>query len=376
MYESALIPEKGGTERITDLIMKGLESRGYNCMAMLELHKDGSIHYQGNHIADLYKFLIDHNVDVVINQMAYQTWLIDSFLNHGGRKWRNEGGKIISCLHFDPEQPSYLSLIMSKREKTVNDYWQIVKHSLLWPIYNRRHEMTTAAVYNHIYDCSDFFVLLSDSHLPYIKRILHREDYSRLTVINNPLTFPDISAPEILNQKKHQVLIVARMDEYYKRISLALKAWKLIQKKNQEHRDWQLIVIGDGPSLQDYKQYVKKQMLSNVIFMGQQSPEPYYRYASIFIMTSSKEGWGLTLTESLQRGVVPILMDSCPVFHDIIIDGDNGCYVKDGDVTAMADKIFALMNNADLLREYQQRALISASHFDINNIIDKWIKII
>ena len=110
--------------------------------------------------------------------------------------------------------------------------------------------------------------------------------------------------------------------------------------------------------------------------MGQQSPEPYYRYASIFIMTSSKEGWGLTLTESLQRGVVPVLMDSCPVFHDIIIDGDNGCYVNDGAVTAMADKIFTLMNNADLLRKYQQRALISASHFDINNIIDKWIKII
>lgn len=38
-------------------------------------------------------------------------------------------------------------------------------------------------------------------------------------------------------------------------------------------------------------------------------------------MTSSAEGWGLTLTESLQRGVVPVVMNSSPVFSEIIETG-------------------------------------------------------
>lgn len=90
MYESPLVPEKGGTERISDLIMKGLSSRGYKCLAMLVVHKDGSFYLQDNPIVDLYSFLKDNQVDVVINQHAYQTWLLRTFLSNGGQKWKDE----------------------------------------------------------------------------------------------------------------------------------------------------------------------------------------------------------------------------------------------------------------------------------------------
>ena len=51
--------------------------------------------------------------------------------------------------------------------------------------------------------------------------------------------------------------------------------------------------------------------LTTCLFLkGQKNPEPYYNEASIFMMTSSFEGWGLTLTEAQQYGCVPLAFHS------------------------------------------------------------------
>jgi glycosyltransferase involved in cell wall biosynthesis len=89
-------------------------------------------------------------------------------------------------------------------------------------------------------------------------------------------------------------------------------------------------------------------------------------------MTSSAEGWGLTLTESLQRGVVPVAMDSSPVFHEIIQDGVDGFITPDKDSKAYTSKISGLMADEALWRRMAQHALQHASRFSMGNTIDKW----
>ena len=133
---------------------------------------------------------------------------------------------------------------------------------------------------------------------------------------------------------------------------------------------------GDGPSLNDYKEYSTNNKLCNIHFQGRQSPELYYEDSSIFLMTSDKEGWGLTLTESLQRGVVPVVMNSCPVFSEIINDGENGFLTTNGNVKAFVDKVKFLMNNPEILREMGKRALVSAKKFEIKETIKQWEKIL
>lgn len=93
-------------------------------------------------------------------------------------------------------------------------------------------------------------------------------------------------------------------------------------------------------------------------------------------MTSDKEGWGLTLTESLQRGVVPVVMNSCPVFSEIIIDGENGFLTTNGNVKEFADKVRFLMKNPKILREMGKRALVSAKKFEIKETLKQWEKIL
>lgn len=373
LYNMPLVPEAGGTERITSLIRNGLLRRGYDCMKMLVVNPETEkITYEGKQIHDLFEFLKKNNVDTIINQDGITNKVLNVFLNKGGLCWQREGGKIITCLHFDPDAPSVIKLFLSKKSKTLKDWFIITKLQLLSSYYQNQKDNQAGKLYNELYDKSDSFVCLSKTHFAYLHKVMKRTSYEKMVAINNPLTFDDISDISILYKKKKQVLIVARMDEFYKRISLALKAWGFLQ----DIKDWRLVIVGDGPSLCDYKDYVQKNHLHNVCFKGRQTPETYYKDSSIFLMTSDKEGWGLTLTESLQRGVVPIVMDSCPVFSEIISDGVNGFLTPNNEIKKFADKVRLLMTNHDILYKMEKQALVSASKFNMDNTIKQWEKIL
>ena len=373
IYNLPLKPEAGGTERITSLVAKGLSLRGHHCMDILVFDEHtGTMNYRSESILDLYRFLKEHRVDVVINQIAYSSWLLDMFLNKGGEKWRKEGGKIISCLHFDPKNPSYLYWLKSKYHKTWMDWLQIAKATMFQKYYTLRQEQNEGSIYNHIYEHSDYFVALSPTHFPYLRKVMKRSEYQRLIAINNPLTFDNISTPEILQKKKNIVLVCARMSEYHKRISLILKTWKLLQKKYPIADNWTLKIVGEGSDLDNYRKYVRTKRITHLQFEGQQSPEAYYQEASLLLLTSSAEGWGLTITEGLQRGVVPIVMNSSPVFNEMIRDNIDGFITPNNNINLFAEKIACLMTDAKLRKKMQLTALKSAETFSLENTMDKW----
>lgn len=376
LYESPFTPEAGGTERITSLVTKGLTSRGYNCMCMLicnpHTHK---ITYNDKDIPDLYQFLRENHINIIINQIAYSTWLLEEFLQQGGEQWKSEGGRIISCLHFDPKSPSAFFNAKAASKGTIKDYLNIVKTWLFYKRYEHKANCSAAHTFEYIYTHSDKLIVLSETHFKYMKSVWHRRDYSNLQAINNPLTFDDISSDSICTQKKRVVLVVARMSEYHKRIFIVLEAWKQLSKQGVI-KNWTLKIVGDGPNLVDYKKYVHSNHLDNVCFLGQQNPEPYYKEASIFLMTSSAEGWGLTLTESLQRGVVPIVMNSSPVFSEIIENGKSGFLVKNNDTKEFINTIRNLMEDESLRIIMSRNCLARAEKFALTPTIDKWIKIL
>lgn len=371
IYNMPLVPEAGGTERITSLVAEGLESLGHNALGMLVFKEDKTeITYNGKLVTNLYDFLHEHNVDVVINQIAYSKWLLRDFLARGGDRWYAAGGRVISCLHFDSQPQSTFYYFSSKLHKSVNDRRMIIQSWLLAPYYRHIQDRQYGEIYRYVYDHSDAFVTLSDTHHPYIKRVCGLDDYSKLTTIHNPLTFEDILNISLLDHKKKTMLVCARMDEYQKKLSKVLKAWRLIEN-SPVSVGWQLKMVGAGPDLDSYRIIARRLGLKRISFEGRQNPEPYYSEASIFMMTSGFEGWGLTLTESLQRGVVPVAMNTATVFSDIIQHCYNG-YLTKPTIKDFASHILSLMSDSRRLRAMQQSALASAPQFSKDKIIAQW----
>ena len=376
LYTKPYNPEVGGIERITDLIMKGLTARGHRCMAMLVIRAPQNImKYNDEPIDNLYEFLKHNEVDTVMNQVGHSPSELKYFLDKGGKRWHDEGGRIVSCLHYHPQPVSVHYQFSIKKNKTWHDYYVIAKSWLFHNYLYRRDRRIVGRGYREVYDMSDAYVMLSESYRDYICKGARIKDDNKLIAIGNPLTFSDIADASILDKKSNVILVVSRLMDWQKRVSLSIKVWEKLSKE-RSMRDWRMQIVGDGEDMASYKEYVAKHNIERISFEGQQSPERYYNDAKIFLMTSKTEGWGLTITESLQRGVVPVAFDTSTAFHDIIEDGKNGFIVREGDMKAFSERIRKLATDPKVWREKAQKALESAKNFSIDEISKQWEKVI
>lgn len=368
MYDSPLLPEKGGTERATKLVMDELARRGHTTIGLLHFNQDNPDEYflNGDRIESLRDFLRDYKVDVVVNQIAFHYWLLKEFLAHGGQEWRDNGGKIVSFMHFDP------AVCYAPIKSYYRDFWQkdlIHKIKRLGffffiPKYRRLYKKTRQMSFRYIYNQSDRYIVMSPSYVDTLKEVGKLPSVDKCCVITNMLTFPDIAAPSILQQKEKMVLVVSRLDENQKRISTIIMAWKSLK----DHRGYILHIVGTG---QD-EAYLKKLAgyTPDIVFEGAQSPLTWYRRARIFLLASPREGWGLTLTESLQNGVVPVVMNTSRVFADIIEDGRTG-FLAANEVE-YRQRISQLITDDALCNGMAQAGLQSVQRFTPKEVGDKW----
>lgn len=113
-----------------------------------------------------------------------------------------------------------------------------------------------------------------------------------------------------------------------KNIVFLIEAQKEICKK---YNNIKLIIIGDGPDSEEYKQLVKKYKLEeNIIFTGKVPWEEvpcYYQLADIFATASTSETQGLTVIEAMAGGVAPVCIDD-ESFKTAVVDDLNGRIFK------------------------------------------------
>ena len=91
-------------------------------------------------------------------------------------------------------------------------------------------------------------------------------------------------------------------------------------------------------------------------------------------MTSIWEGLPMTLLESLQMGVVPVVMDSFPSVRDVVIEGINGKIVSYGDVDAFCSSLCDMMADECKRMEYAKNCIEKSREFTMEVIGEKWIK--
>jgi len=229
--------------------------------------------------------------------------------------------------------------------------------------------------YRGIYQSADKILLLSKAFIPAFASCANVPVDDKLIAINNALTFPDSIEKNLVCRKQKEALIVARLDEISKRLSRALKIWKKIEA-NPLLSEWRLTIVGDGEDKYHYQTLAKRLKLKRVFFEGFQKPEAYYKRASIFIMTSAHEGFGLTLTEAHQMGVVPIVFDSFGAVHDIIESEYNGLIIPNGDIKKYAEQLAWLMQHDEERQAMAYNAVESSKWFYPSKIFSQWVQLL
>ena len=377
-------PQKAGTERVTSVIASEL-SNNYSMRCFLCYRYSIAPEFirlpfkylqvePENFKEKITSFITENQIDIIINQSAfYLSSLFREIVNAVRPQC-----KIIFCHHFAPGNEtgifSFSGILQEIKLKK-----KLLRNSLnliFYPIVKRRITHRLQLNYGKTYRYSDYVVLLSRKFMKEFMKWGKIADTSKFHEIHNPLSFSiffDIRGG--YEQKKKTVLIVARMSEKQKKISLALKIWRELEKDSRLS-DWQLKIVGLGNDLDRYRRFVARNRLKQVSFEGLQIPEPYYTEASLFMMTSPQEGWGLTLTEAQQMGCVPLAFDSYASLSDIITDGENGYIVPYGDLRQYADKMKELMLDADRRRKMATNAIESSKRFERPIIMEQWKSLI
>ena len=136
-----------------------------------------------------------------------------------------------------------------------------------------------------------------------------------------------------------------------------------------------LLIVGDGPDLNKYKSYVKKQGLEeNIIFTGKvpwDSIAEYYLISDVFTTASRTETQGLTVIEAMAASLPVVCIDD-ESFTNTVIDNLNGKIFKNK--RGYKKAIIELYNNPKELKKLSKQARVSAemhsSKYFVESILD------
>ena len=186
-------------------------------------------------------------------------------------------------------------------------------------------------------------------------------------VIPNPLTKRPMKTADC---KSKIVISVGRYD-MQKGFDMLIEAWAQVAQK---HSDWQLRIFGPGDNALYQRQADSLGLTDYVHCMGaSDSVYDEMAKASIYVLSSRYEGFGLVLIEAMAVGLPSVAFD-CPAGpKDIISDHQDGILVEKNNVIKLADAICFLIEHDKERQEYAVQAKVSAERYRLENIMQKWI---
>lgn len=221
-------------------------------------------------------------------------------------------------------------------------------------------------LYQRLLEQLDDIIVLTDKDV----NIYQKELKKKPIRIYNPLSFKCDKKSALLGNK---LLFVGRLDFELKGLDLLVESMKKIKMAVP---DFELTVVGEGKGKKRFLEEIEKyQLSSHVIFIGQTTDViTYYQNASVVVLPSRQESFGLVVTEAMECGV-PVVAYETDGPSEIIKNGENGFLIEKYNTDIFADKIIELCLNEQLRYSMAKKAIQRAQDFSLDKILEKWKQI-
>lgn len=319
-----------------------------------------------SNIGKIRKIIVDNDIDVIIDQWAlhFEVAFIINLARRGTK------AKLIVELHGAADTTKMIIEQTDKVKCAKNLISKLYQKFVL----KLCHCITKYSV-KYVYGICDKYVLLSNGFIPELINYAGLKESSKIIAIGNAISIPNDGFEYDSNLKEKRLLYVGRMDPYNKRVIRIVKAWQQLYK---QYPDWSLELVGEGPELKSLKRYINENAIERVNFykFTKEPPTKHYKKASILMLTSDLEGFGLVIIESMQFGCVPVVYGSYIAVHDIIESGKDGFitpkpYATENTINCLKK----IMNDDDLRKKMAISAVEKSRCFTIENIVKKWYSI-
>jgi glycosyltransferase involved in cell wall biosynthesis len=156
------------------------------------------------------------------------------------------------------------------------------------------------------------------------------------------------------------VILFASKLQKRKRCEDLLEAYKKLSPAPGIEPHPYLVIVGDGEERAALEKQAAESGFSGIRFCGfrNQSELPrFFDIATVFVLPSRHEPWGLIVNEVMNAARAVILSDDCGCQPDLITDGVEGCVFPVGDVDALASVLRKVLATPETAAQMGQRGL-------------------
>ncbi len=259
--------------------------------------------------------------------------------------------------------------------------------SVPFTYWNRKAKFSLNKLYHHV-------TVLTKADADVIgKRLIN------IHVMPNPLALvPMQTAP----RKEKVILAVGRLDSWHvKGFDVLIRAWARLVSSSLflvSSEGWKLQIAGTGSeeSLNYLKQLCKENGVEDSVeFLGfRKDVEKLYLEASVFVLSSRYEGFGLVLIEAMSQGCACIACDYKGRQREILNPAqdqsletrnlnletrnrkfeacDTGILCEPDNVEALADAMAKMITDDKYRESVRVKAIERSNYYSIDNTIDRW----
>jgi glycosyltransferase involved in cell wall biosynthesis len=202
---------------------------------------------------------------------------------------------------------------------------------------------------------------------------------SRIEVIFNGVDLNDWSEPvkstmrqELLIGEAEFVFLCASRFAHDKGHRFLVNS--VAELKKMTDRPFKCVLAGDGPFFEDVKHQVEEMKLKDdIIFAGFRKDIKNFFYGSnLYVNSSEHEALSFLIIEAMASGL-PVIATDMAGNGDIVNPETNcGILVEYNNPRSMAEAIFKLMNDEELMKRFRENALKAVREkFNLDKIVDE-----
>jgi glycosyltransferase involved in cell wall biosynthesis len=184
----------------------------------------------------------------------------------------------------------------------------------------------------------------------------------RIHVVPNGIDL-DYFSPAPAERASRPTLFVLGRLRRYKRVDLIVSA---VARLAAEGTDVELLIAGDGDERRHLERQIRELHLADRVrllgFIDERAKRDVLRRAWIHVISSSKEGWGISNLEAAACATPSVATD-VPGLRESVVQGETGLLVPFGDVPALAAAIGTLVRDSAAREALGRKARIFAERF-------------
>ena len=263
--------------------------------------------------------------------------------------------------------------------------------SLLFDLLLCRSAGVATVVIRHETAVQDIFRLLSYSFCPHVvfrladtvcvlssmDRLLYQQCGVNVLYLQHPVVSSENLQEDIASEKTDRPIVVwvGRLENSQKNYKEALHIFKKI---SEQRNDAICYIVGSGDN--NEQRYVHKfinnnKLQKNIVHIPYTLHiDAYYRAATVHLLTSSFESFGLVIAEGKMHAL-PLVTYDLP-WLELLKDGKGHISVRQHDIEGAADAVLSILNDDDLRQRLSREAQESVQPFLEYDLASAWKEIL